>query len=69
MHGIVMYVIKFIFIYVPPSPHPLDSSGHLVNEMSSHIYTTYVSGILGLVGEQSCWRQRRQHPTENLNIR
>ena len=40
----------------------------LVNEMSPHIYTTYVSGILGLGGEQG-YRQRRQHTTENFNIR
>ena len=35
----------------PPPPHT-DPRCPLVNEMSSHIYTTYVSCILGLVGNR-----------------
>ena len=80
LHGKVMFVIRMLnSVYIslfldmfPPPPPPLNPRCPLVNEMSPHIYTSYVNGIFGLGGgggEQGCWHQRRQHTTENFNIR
>ena len=75
LHGNMVYVIKTLnsvclslFLDMFPPPPTLDPRWPFVNEMSPHIYTTYVSGILGLGGEQGCWCQRRQHTTENFII-
>ena len=67
-----MYVIRtlnFVYLSLFLDMFPqLEPRGPLANEMSQHIYTTYVSGILGLGGEQGCRSQRRQNTTENFNI-
>ena len=62
LHGNVMYVIWTLnsvylrlFVGMPapaPPPSPLDPRFPLVNEMSPHIYTTHVSGILGVGGNR-----------------
>ena len=39
-----------LFLDVFHHPPPPDSRWPFVNKMSAHIYTTYVSGILGQVG-------------------
>ena len=54
LHGNVMYVIRklnsvFLNLFLDMFL-PLDPKCPLVNEMLSHIYTKYVSGILGLGG-------------------
>ena len=54
-HGNVMYVIRtlnsvYLSLFLDMSPSRPDPRCPLVNEMSQHIYTTYVSGILGLGG-------------------
>ena len=51
-----MYVIRmlnsvYLSLFLDMFP-PLDPRCPLVNEMSPHIYTTYVSGILGLGGNR-----------------
>ena len=56
LHENVMYVIRmlnseYISLFLDMFP-PLDPRCPLVNEMSPHIYTTYVNGILGLGGNR-----------------
>ena len=58
LHGNMMFVIRtlnsmYLSLCLDMFPHPnLDPRCPLVNEMSPHIYTIYVSGILGLGGNR-----------------
>ena len=54
LHGNVMYLIRmfnfmYLSLFLDMFP-PLDPRCPLVNKMSPHIYTTYISGIFSLGG-------------------
>ena len=78
LHGKVMFVIRmlnsvyislFLDMFPPPPSKPKMFFGQWNVATYIHIICKSHLGSRGGGGEQGCWHQRRQHTTENFNIR
>ena len=72
LHGNVMFVIRMlnsVYLSLFLDMFPLRPNCPLVNEMSLHIYTTHVSGILGLGGNRVVDVKEDNIQLKTFNIR